>query len=235
MGAPVPMQASTVQLTTSEGSRRETSLLVGVVAAIVIRVILLPINGGWGDLDQYAGWVHRLATGLPFGAAYQLDMSYMPSLVAVFGALAHVVPGFATATDAGTPLVRVALKVPPLLADVACAVGVYLLASGHRPGRAASALAVLVVPASWYLSSLWGQYDTIYVVAAVWVAVLAVRDRGIAAGVLLGLALMTKPQALFLAVPFAAWMCARWQERRGVGVVLLACFVSAATWLPFAS
>jgi len=63
-------------------------------------------------------------------------MSYMPSLVAVFGALAHVVPAFTTATDAGAPLIRVALKVPPLLADGACAAGVFLLASGRRSGNA---------------------------------------------------------------------------------------------------
>ena len=45
--------------------------------------------------------------------------------------------------------------------------------------------------------------------------------------------MMTKPQALFLAVPFAAWMLARWGVRRGVGVLLLASLVAAATWLPF--
>jgi Gpi18-like mannosyltransferase len=204
-----------------------------VVAAIAARAILVPINGGWGDLDQYAEWVHRLATDVPFGAAYQLHISYLPVLVAVFGTLAHVVPGFATATDASDLLVRVALKIPPLVADGACAAGVYLLASGRRPGRAAAALAVLIVPATWYLSSSWGQYDAIYVAAPLWVAVMAVRDRPIAAGVLLGLALMTKPQALFLAVPFVAWVLARWHVRRGVGVVLLASLVAAGTWLPF--
>ena len=195
---------------------------IGVVAAILLRAILVPINGGWGDLDQYAGWVHRLAKNVPFGSAYRLDLSYMPALVAVFGALAHVVPGFATATDASDLLIRVALKLPPLVADGACAVGVYLLAGGRRQGRAAAALAVLVLPATWYLSAWWGQWDAIYAAAAIWVAVLAVRDRPIAAGILLGLALMTKPpralqKALFLAVPFAAWMLASWNVRRGIG------------------
>ena len=234
MRASVPAAGSTLPRAAGVGSRRETSLLViGVVAAITLRAILVPFNGGWGDLDDYAEWVHRLATDVPFGAAYRLDISYMPVLVAVFGTLAHVVPGFATATDASDLLVRIALKLPPLVADGASAAGVYLLAGGRRPGRAAAALAVLLVPATWYLSSWWGQYDAIYVAAAVWVAVLAVRDRSIAAGVLLGLALMTKPQALFLAVPFVAWMLGRWHVRRGVGVVFLASLVAAGTWLPF--
>ena len=207
--------------------------MIGVVAAIAVRAILLPINGGWGDLDQQAGWVHRLATDEPFGAGYSLDMSYMPVLVAVYGALAHLVPRFATATDASDMLVRTALKVPPVLADGACAAAVYLLVCGGRRDRVSAALAVLLVPATWYLSSWWGQYDSIYVAAAMGVAVLAVRNRPLGGGVLLGLALMTKPQALFLAVPFIAWMLARWHFPRGVGAVALAAFVAAATWLPF--
>lgn len=214
-------------------SRERVLLVIGVGLAVALRAVLVPVLGAWGDLDQYAGWVHRLATDLPFEAAYHLDMSYMPTLVAVYGTLAHLVPGFATATDASDVLLRVALKVPPLLADGACGVGVYLLASGHLRGRAAAALAVLLVPATWYLSAWWGQYDTLYVAASLWVAVLAVRDHRIAAAVLLGFALMTKPQALFLAVPFAAWMLTRWPNRRGVGAILLAAVVAAATWLPF--
>lgn len=234
LGATVPTAGSALARVDGAGGRREKVLLsVAVAAAIVLRVILVPTNGGWGDLDQYAGWVHRLATDVPFGSAYRLDLSYMPALVAVFGALGHVVPGFATATDASDLLVRVALKLPPLIADGACAVGVYLLAGGRRQGRAAAALAVLVLPATWYLSAWWGQWDAIYAAAAIWVAVLAVRDRPIAAGILLGLALMTKPQALFLAVPFAAWMLTRWHGRRGIGAVVLAGLIGAVTWLPF--
>src|SRR5450759_1144295 len=115
MGASVPAPGSARPRASVPRGRREAALLVvGVAAAITVRAILIPINSWWGDLDQYAGWAHRLATDLPFGAAYRLDMSYMPALVAVFGALAHLVPGFATATDASDLAVSGALKVPPL-------------------------------------------------------------------------------------------------------------------------
>jgi Gpi18-like mannosyltransferase len=234
VGASVPAAGHARPQVAVVGRRHETALLlVGLLVAIAVRAILIPTNGGWTDIDDYAGWVHRLATDMPFGAAYQLHISYLPVLVAVFGALAHVVPGFATATDASDLFIRVALKLPPLIADGASAAGVYLLAGGRRPGRVAASLAILVIPSTWYLSSWWGQYDAIYVAAAIWVVVLAVRDRRVAAGVLLGLALMTKPQALPLAVPFAVWMLARWRIRRGVGVVAISCFVAAGTWMPF--
>jgi len=64
------------------------------------------------DTDQFGGWVHQLATGLPLGEAYRLDLSFPPVMVYVFWALAHVVPAFGTATDAGDLTARIAIKLP---------------------------------------------------------------------------------------------------------------------------
>ena len=217
------------------GRDRRQALLValGLGLAIAVRVVLIVSPGAHGDIDTYAAWVHGLATDVPFGAAYRIGIAYMPVVAGVFGALAHVVPGFASATDASSLGIRVALKVPPLIADIATSVGVYFLANGRRVDRAGAAVAVALVPATWYVSAWWGQYDAIYVAAAVWVVVLAVREHRLASAVLFGLAMMTKPQALFLAVPIAAWMVARWHGRQGIGALLLAVAVAAGTWLPF--
>ena len=216
------------------GSSRLPLLLgLGLLAAFAVRLLLLPTYGLRGDMDQYARWAYRLATDLPFGAAYDLDMSYMPVLVAIFGALARAVPAFAVAPDAGDVVVRIALKVPPLLADVAIAAGLAVLLRPRRPLAVAAVLAFLLVPASWYLSAGWGQFDSIYVALCLWTAILAMRDRQLATGILLGLAMMTKPQALFLAAPFAGYLVGRWGLRRSVLVGLVAGAVAAATWLPF--
>ena len=64
------------------------------------------------DTDQFVGWVHQLATGLPLGEAYRLDLSFPPVMVYVFWALAHVVPAFGTATDASDLAARIAIKLP---------------------------------------------------------------------------------------------------------------------------
>jgi len=45
--------------------------------------------------------------------------------------------------------------------------------------------------------------------------------------------MMTKPQALFLAAPFAGYALGRWGVRRAVPVGIVAVAVAAATWLPF--
>ena len=103
-----------------------------------------------------------------------------------------------------------------------------------RPPLAAAAiLGVLLVPATWYLGAWWGQLDAVYVALCLWAAILASRDRRWLFAVVLGLAMMTKPQALFLAAPFAGYAIGRWGVRRAALVGLVAAAVAALTWLPF--
>ena len=206
---------------------------VGFLAALAVRLAVLPGYILLGDLDQYARWAHHLATDLPFGAAYRQDFSYMPVLVGVFGALARLVPGFATAGDAGDVGVRIALKVPALLGELAIVTGLFTLLR-QRPSLAVAAiLAVLLVPATWYIGAWWGQLDAVYVALCLWAAILASRDRRWLFAVVLGLAMMTKPQALFLAAPFAGYAIGRWGIRRAALVGLVAAAVALLTWLPF--
>ena len=52
-------------------TRADRLILAGaVLAGVAIRLALLPSEGLRGDLDQFAGWVHHIATrglGLPRG------------------------------------------------------------------------------------------------------------------------------------------------------------------------
>ena len=208
-------------------------LVLGLLAAAIVRATVFPSYVLLGDLDQYARWAHHLATDLPFGAAYRQDFSYMPVLVGVFGALAGVVPAFATAGDASDVGVRIALKVPALLGELAIVAGLYTVLRDRPPLAAAAILAVLLVPATWYLGGWWGQLDAVYVALCLWAAILASRDRHWLFAVVLGLAMMTKPQALFLAAPFAGYAIGRWGARRAIPVGVVAVAVAALTWLPF--
>ena len=208
-------------------------LALGILAAAVVRLAVLPGYVLLGDLDQYARWAHHLATDLPFGAAYRQDFSYMPVLVGVFGALAGLVPAFATAGDAGDVGVRIALKVPALVGELAIVAGLFTVLRQRPPLAAAAILAVVLVPATWYLGAWWGQLDAVYVALCLWAAILASRDRHWLFAVILGLAMMTKPQALFLAAPFAGYAIGRWGIRRAALVGLVAVAVALLTWLPF--
>ncbi len=144
----------------SRVDRRVIGLLwAGLAAAILVRLLVMPNYILLGDLHQYARWAYHLATDLPFGAAYRQDFSYMPVLVAVFGTLGRLVPAFLTAGDASDAAVRVVLKVPALLGELAIVAGLFTVLRQRPPLAIAAILAVLLVPAGWYLSAWWGQLD----------------------------------------------------------------------------
>jgi Gpi18-like mannosyltransferase len=215
-------------------SRRERiALAAGLLAAAMLRLALLPTIGLRSDTDQFVGWIHALATRLPIGEAYRLDLSYPPVMVYVLWALAHLVPTYGTAVDASTVAARIALKTPAAVADLGLALSVAYLLRERPRWAIGAALAVAFVPLTWYLSAWWGQFDSIYVLLGLLTAILVLADHPIAGAAVLGLAVMTKPQALPFLVPFAAYALGRYGWRRVVvfGIVMGA--VAAATWLPF--
>src|SRR5262245_23120831 len=185
-------------------ARHVVALVVVFAAGIVVRALLLPGQGLKGDLDQFVLWVHGIAVnGWP--NAYDQNLSFPAVMAWVWGALAAVEPAFRTVTDSSDPAIRALMKVPASLADlgIAAAVGWWFR---DRPWAALAAVAaVLLWPVTWYVSAWWGQYESIYVLPAV-LAVLAARAQkpGLVA-VFVAVSLMTKPQALPFAIPFAAW------------------------------
>src|SRR3954451_2267091 len=151
----------------------------------------------------------------------------------VWGVLAAIEPAFRTATDSSDPAIRALMKVPASLAalGIAAAVGWWFR---DRPWVAVAAVAaVLLWPVTWYVSAWWGQYESIYVLPAV-LAVLAARARRPAlVAVLVALSLMTKPQALPFAVPFAAWFFATQGWRGTIRAAVIGLVTIFVLWLPF--
>jgi len=205
----------------------------GLAFAIGLRVALLPAEGLRQDMDTFARWVHALATDVPLGQAYRLDLSFPPIMVYIFWALAHLVPAFATSPDAGETTARIALKIPASAADLGLAVGVlYLL--WDRPRQAVvGALLIAFVPVTWYASAWWGQFESIFVLLGLLAAILVLIDRPWLAAIALGLTLMTKPQALVFLVPFGAYAIGRYGWRRAAVIGAVTTAVAAVTWLPF--
>jgi hypothetical protein len=213
--------------------RTRIGLAVGLLAAAILRLALLPAVGLRADTDQFVGSVHQLATGLPLGEAYRLDLSFPPVMVYVFWALAHLVPAFGTAADAGDLTARIAIKAPAAVADLGLALGVAYLLRERPRWAIGAALAVAFLPLTWYVSAWWGQFESIYVLLGLLAAILVLADHPLPAAAALGLAVMTKPQALPFLVPFAAYALGRYGWRRAAIVGVVTGAVAAATWLPF--
>ena len=207
-------------------------LAAGLAAGALIRALLLPAPGLAGDMNEFAGWIHALATE-PFGRAYDIDLTFPPVMVYVWGALAAVEPAFRTVTDASDPGIRVLMKLPPTIADLGLAAGVGLALRTHRTGAVVAALGIWLHPAVIDVSALFGQYESIYTLFALAAFLLVAIDRPKLAAIALALALMTKPQALPLLVPFGAWFVAREGWLGTARLAAIGAIAIAILWLPF--
>jgi len=204
----------------------------GLLGAVVLRLALLPTEGLRDDTDQFAGWIGHIATnGLP--NAFDEEITFGPVIAYVWAALGWLEPGFRTATDASDAWLRTLIKLPPTLADFGLAAGVGYALRARPMLAVAGAIGILLHPAVWYVSSWWGQYESVYALAALVATLFAIGGRDGFAAAFLAVAILAKPQAVPLLLPFAAWFLAR----GGVAGLARAGLVGAATatviWLPF--
>ncbi len=162
--------------------RRSSSILAILLAIAIpvlfalgigVRMWVWPARGLAGDVDQFVLWVHGIAVD-GWANAYDQNLSFPAVMAWVWGALAWLEPAFRTVTDASDPAISALMKLPASIADlgIAVAVGWWFR---DKPWAAVAAMgAVLLWPATWYVSAWWGQYESIYVLPAV-LAVLAAR------------------------------------------------------------
>jgi Gpi18-like mannosyltransferase len=125
------------------------------------------------------------------------------------------------------------MKMPASLADFGVAAGVAFALRDRPVWAVAAALGIALHPAVIDVSAWWGQYESIYVLGALIAFILATGGRPALAAVALGVAVMTKPQALPFLVPFAAWFLGRYGARRSVVYGAIGLATIALLWLPF--
>ncbi len=204
----------------------------GLLVGVAIRMALLWSPGFRDDTDGFAVWVsHIVRNGVP--RAFDENLSFGPVMAYIWGVLGAVEPGFRTATDASDPALGAWLKVPAVLADFGLAAGVGFLLRSRPMWAVVGAIAVLLHPATWYVSAWWGQYESVYVLAALVAIILAVHGRDGLAAAFLAVAVLTKPQAAPLLVPFAAWFFARGGVRGLARATVAGSATALILWLPF--
>ncbi|MFL5685204.1 MAG: hypothetical protein ACJ77D_04045 [Chloroflexota bacterium] len=206
------------------------------VAGIAIRVWLLPTEGLRGDIDQFVGWVHHIATqGLStlYDGTDAGPVTFGPVMAYIWALLAAIQPAFATVTDASDPAIRALMKLPASVADLALAGLVVYALRGQPRWAVIGAAVVLLVPATWYVSAWWGQYEAIFALSALAAVIAATKGRNDLAAVLIAVSLMTKPQAIAFVVPFAAWFWATGGWRGLLRAGVLGAVTAAVLWIPF--
>ena len=214
------------------GQRRTVLLVAGFACGLAVRLVLLPAPDISGDIDDFVGWIHHISlSGLP--NAYDERLPFPPVIAYIWGLLAAVEPGFRTATDSTDLTIRVLIKLPPTLADFALALLVGYALRDRGRWAAIGAVAFILHPAVFDVSAWWGQYESIYLLFALAATVLAINGRNGWAAALIALSVMTKPQALPMLAPFAAWFWTTGGWRGLVRSGLIGAAVIVILWLPF--
>ena len=140
-------------------------LAAGLVLRLVLAFVVAPGEGLAADLTLFTKWALTMAQSGP-GTFYQQagTDSYPPVWLFLLWPIGIVGKGLAAISGApATDVVRVLVKLPPVVADVLVALTVareVRARAGERAGLAAAAL-FLFVPLTWYDSAIWGQMDAI--------------------------------------------------------------------------
>ncbi len=211
------------------------ALGLGLLGGILVRAAFLGGPGLAGDLDDFVAWAAAIGRdGL--GRAYDQPISFPPVLPWLWAFLGSVVPGFVgAAATSGTadPFVNAVMKLPAALADLGLAAAIAYALRADPRWAALAGLATAFQPSAILISAVWGQFESLYVLPVVVAYLLAIRGRPGWAGVALAIALMTKPQALPLALPFVAFAFGRSSVRGLALPVLTGLLTVGALWAPF--
>jgi hypothetical protein len=159
-------------------------------------------------------------------------VSFLPVMPWIWWLLGTIAPGLLNPAQ-NDPVALALIKIPATLADlgIAATVGYALRA---RPGWAiAAVLGFLLVPATWYVSALWAQFESIYVLPMLAGWLLVTHGRPGWAAVAIAISLMTKPQAIPLVVPFGAFYLRRFGWSGSVRAAGITLATAALLWAPF--
>ncbi len=217
-------------------------LTVAAVALAVRVVLAMLVRGFKVDMNCFEGWASHMASVGPTGFyTPAMFCDYPPGYLYVLWLKGSVIRLIGVTGDG--PLTWLIIKLAPILMDVTAALVVWRVARQSLDERASLLLAALVAfnPAAIFISSAWGQVDSVLTVLLVLSMLNASRGRWFAALPLFAVAVLVKPQALMLA-PLGLVMLAVEvveSEEKGklalrlLGAVLLGFATFALLALPF--
>ena len=244
MGAPEQASRSRTEALRALAWRLSTpwGLVAMFGVALLVRLLVAPYTGFWGDLAVYRSWVTRLHdVGLHDFYGSGPPAEYPPGYLYVLWLISHVstTPGY------------LLLKLPSLVADLGIAwiAGTYAARLAPQqikerwPVRTLVAAAVLFNPAVLALSSVWGQVDAVPAMFVLWSLLLLIASPPrlryeIAAFLLFAVAISIKPQSAFVVPVMLYVLYRRHLYRRSLSEVIdgalrigLIGAVSVGAWL----
>jgi dolichyl-phosphate-mannose-protein mannosyltransferase len=201
--------------------RRDLRILLPILATMtLVKLLMLPLFQGYpNDTFHFLVWGEVMTRGGP-SAIYlpQFDCRYLPGYLYVLWAAvapARVLHFGREITDASTSALRVLVRVPPSLADVALALVIFAwlrTIAGARRGLGAVMMFALN-PALLYTSVVWGQNDSVLTLPLALALLLAWQGEFAMASAAAALALMVKLQGLIFLPILGLWILLRGRPR----------------------
>ncbi len=221
---------------------RSTRLLLGILAAgFLLRVALLPVHGKMHDVAIFAQWARVLATFGTHGLYDRIEpwsmtaINYPPGYALVLLGVVRVYASFGAGNDLS--LLYALLKVPAILADLACAAIVYVIVLRYASRSQALVAAAIVTfaPWTWPLSAVMGQVDSVCALFVLLALTFAFDERYAASWLALAAGTLVKPFPI-LVVPLllAAQLRSQGLTPRMLVGPALALGLAYAVSLPFA-
>ncbi len=168
-------------------------ILLILILGLAIRLLVFNLPPFTFDMQCWINWSNSLARVGP-GQFYALNWSdYLPTYLYVlwfFGVVHNLIPQF--------PQIYL-MKIPAVISDLAIGWIIYKLVREKRSAREALLAASFFIfsPFVIFNSSIWGQVDAVLSLILVGSVYFLVTNKEGPAFILLGLAFLFKPQALF--------------------------------------
>lgn len=199
----------------AEQGRDDSALIFILVLAFCLRGVLSLLFYGYPtDINCFMGWASAAASnGLSNFYTSGMFSDYPPGYIYILWFLGKLID-LLNLSYGGAACVLL-IKMPSILADILAAYIAYRLAAKKCPRSGALAIAALVAfnPVAAFVSGGWGQVDQIWTLLLLLAVYFFLQDRPELCGIVYGIAIITKPQALMAGPLLAAAYFARVKDR----------------------
>ncbi len=170
---------------------------------LLIRIIIAAATEGYtADMGCWRGWSERMIqTGPPGFYAEDVFCDYSPGYLYVLWILGGVKSIFGLSGTAEIIL----YKLPAIICDVLTGAVIYAVAQKQIKNKNISqalSLLYMLSPAITVNSAVWGQVDSIFTLFTVSALYLLAREKYIKSALIIGIAVLIKPQALMFGPVF---------------------------------
>ena len=220
-------------------SKKTYILFFILLFGLVLRLMIAPSGGYEFDIGVNEGWAKSAAMlGMVQSYMEQVDgtmlPNYPPFSLMIFTIAGHIYQWMDPGFDRLSPLLRIVIKFPAILADILTALCLFAIVRRTRSERAGllAALIYMLHPAVIYDSTVWGQTDSLYtllIVATLWAAI---SKRWFFCGLFTVLAFFTKLQSIILLPTVFFFMLRGWKP--SLRVAIGGCIGAIIILVPFA-